>query len=106
MSSPEFQIEDQGDAQFLVRAEALDDEKVELTIDLRESEAASEGALPEDEATPPRPCAFCSPIRIRPTCPHGSRSPTFSLLIPMPRSGLRRCGPDPETACGISADAP
>ena len=51
MSSPEFQIEDQGDAQFLVRAEALDDEKVELTIDLRESEAASEGALPEDEAT-------------------------------------------------------
>lgn len=51
MSSSPFTIEDQGDGEFLVRAEALDDEITELTIVLSDAGSASDGSLAEDEPT-------------------------------------------------------
>lgn len=51
MSSSPFTIEDQGDGEFFVRAEALGDEVAELTISLADAESESGGSLAADEPT-------------------------------------------------------
>lgn len=50
MSSAQFEIEDQGEGQFLVRVDSLDGDTV-LTIGLSGASEASGGALTEDRAT-------------------------------------------------------